>query len=166
MNPVRLMRFRRIAEGKKISVNIFAALFSPYYLFYSRMRAAGFMLAAVFFLLKLPNYILLLFGTGEGFSDSLMSAANLLGLFDLALTVALALFFDYFYLRWMVYKIKQIRYYFDDAEEDAPAEELTDTYYRALQGMGKPSVLYMLLDSVAVYAALFLVFYMILNSAF
>ncbi|MCL2108080.1 MAG: hypothetical protein FWH20_01865 [Oscillospiraceae bacterium] len=103
-DPFRFMKYRKIAAGQKISLNIFAALLSPFYFFYTRMRAAGILAAIVIFLLRLP----VLFGGTE----SLGKIGVLFTLLGYGFQVVLALYFDYFYLLWMVYRIKMIRYEF------------------------------------------------------
>jgi hypothetical protein len=87
----------------------------------------------------------------------------------------IALFYDYFYLRWSAQKIKFMRSMLcPDALEnrpeipDAPSVSkslsgLSDDYYRSLQAAGRPSLLYMLLDSLAVTSVLTLMFYFVIH---
>ncbi|MCL2077084.1 MAG: hypothetical protein FWH08_01600 [Oscillospiraceae bacterium] len=177
MNPVRFLKYRRIASGQKVSFNIFAGLFIPYYIFYSRMRAAGVVAALIAFLLGLPNTLVAFFYV-SGFvspfsSGQLEAAASSLWYIYFALRIALALFFDYFYLLWMTNRIKMIRNRFalEFATElslkinsDKPLEisDLGENYYKHLQDAGKPSLLYTLLDSFAINAVLMLLLYGIL----
>jgi len=170
--PARLIRYRQIAAGQKISFNIFAGLFSPYYIFYSRMRAAGIFVSLLVFLLSLPNTLLMFYDTdGAAFpltTEGLTQAAIMLGYLNFGVRVAIGLFFDYFYLRWTAYRIRLIRSEFIRATiPDVTAEmtfklsDLGDEYYRVLQNSGRPSILYMLLDSIAVNVALTVLFYVL-----
>jgi len=165
ITPLRLIRYRRIASGHKISINVFAGIFSPYYLFYARMRMAGAVIMLITFILTLPTWISLHYAdapdTAPFTPEELERAMSSLGFFSFALMIILALFFDYFYLRWSAYKIKQIRSRFaPDALSgrpeipDAPSVSpkltgLSDEYYRCLQSAGQPGFRYMLLDGLA-----------------
>ena len=166
-DPFRFMKYRKIASGQslsqRISLNIFAAFFSPFYFFYSRMRVAGFIAAFIIFFLRLP---LLFSGT-----QALGNASMLFGILGLGFQLLLALFFDYFYLLWMVEKIKIIRndFLLDNPEyepgftepADADLKKLGDDYYAALQGAGRPGLLYGL-EGVAVTLLLLLTFEFVL----
>jgi hypothetical protein len=80
---------------------------------------------------------------------------------SLGMTVMIAMFFDYFYLRWSAYKIKLIRCrYAPDALSgraeipDMPSVSkklagLGDDYYSELRATGSPGFRHMLLDSIA-----------------
>jgi len=170
VNALRFIRYRQIARGRKISFNLFAGLFSPCYFFYSRMRAAGIAVAFISFVFNLP-FMLYAFFTFTGESppfgqESLLSASNLLSYFSFGFTIIIALFYDYFYLRWMARKIKNIRSQYgpleDFEDKDDGYSESNRDYFTSLRLAGKPSLLYMLLDSIAVTIALLLFFYFIL----
>ncbi|MDR2531492.1 MAG: hypothetical protein LBC82_01455 [Oscillospiraceae bacterium] len=175
INPLRLTRYRKIASGQKISFNVFAGLLSPYYMFYSRMRVAGAVFSLISFLLALPGTLNIYFSVFGGVSpfttEELRETIAVVNFFSFAFTIAIALFYDYFYLRWSAYKIKLMRNFFcpnalDGRPEipDAPSVSsglsgLSEDYFRSLRDAGKPSLLYMLLDSMAVTAALTLISY-------
>jgi len=145
-NPLKFMKYRKLASGdrisQRISFNIFAAFFSPLYFFYSRMRVAGVIVAMIIFLLRLPVLI-------EA-GGSLGAASYLFTLLGFGFQILLALFFDYFYLLWMVAKIKFIRS--DFLDEDSSMFDLTppdlsslgEDYYTALRTAGKPGFVYIL----------------------
>jgi hypothetical protein len=172
-NIFRFMRYRRIAAGNKISFNIFAGFFSSWYMFFSRMRAAGVLLAVAGFLLNLPSMIQVYLSTMNVVSPfeegTLQLAASVLSMLNFALTIVVALFFDYFYLRWMTGRIKYIRSHFSSDALSNKLSDLTaeaaDEYYRHLYAAGKPSFLYMLLDSTAVSAAMMVLFYFVMFRA-
>jgi uncharacterized Zn finger protein (UPF0148 family) len=173
IHPLRLMRYRRIASGNKISLNIFAGLFSPLYLFYSRMRGFGALITFITFLLSLPSWLdtySVVTNTAPVFTQMqlLQMAANL-SFFNLSLKFFIAFFYDYFYLRWAARKIKLIRSRFypdilDDRPEipDKPSvstklQGLDDEYYDYLQAAGSPGVRFMLMDTlIAVMLTFFL----------
>lgn len=170
---LRFMKYRRIAAGQKISLNLFAAFFSPFYFFYSRMRGAGVIVALFSFLLRLPaSFDMYLAITGTPYPESaeaLLRAGGVLAFLGLGFQVALALFFDYFYLVWMSSKIKFVRHQYMTQvhpEVSVSAEPnpslLGEEYYAALQRIGRPSLLYMALDGLAVTVLLSLVLYSIL----
>jgi len=166
IDPLRLLRYRRIASGHKISINLFAGVFSPFYMFYTRMRVIGTVVMLCFFLLTLPSMIAFHFFEAPHAAPftraELEQAMSSLSYFSLALKIAIALFFDYFYLRWSAYKIKLIRSRFaPDALSGRPEipdmpsvstklTGLSDDYYRELQSAGRPGFRHMLLDSLIV----------------
>ncbi|MCL2019342.1 MAG: hypothetical protein FWG70_06220 [Oscillospiraceae bacterium] len=172
LDPMRLLRYRRIASGRKISPNIFAFLFSPFYMFYTRMRAVGVLIMLITFLLTLPTVLSAYFFDAPEVLPftraELEQAMSAFGFFNFSLTLFIGLFFDYFHLRWAAHKIKLIRSRFapDALSErpeipDAPsiAEKLTgldEDYYNCLQAVGRPGFRHMLLDSLA--AMLIMVF--------
>jgi hypothetical protein len=158
---MRFIKYRQIAMGKKVSFNIMAGFFSPYYMFFMRMRAVGIIFALIDFLLGLPFMAdpMLLFGD-EGLAQTAITLAYV----NMGLRIAVALFFDYFYLRWSAYKIKQIRSSFIRATVPNVTPDMTfklsdlgDDYYQVLQKLGKPDMICMLRDSVFVYIALRLI---------
>jgi len=168
---LRFMRYRRIAAGQKVSFNIFAGFFSSWYMFYYRMRFAGVLLAVAGFLFNLPSAFSMFFLTTNTVSPftegSLQLAASILSMVNFALTIIIALFFDYFYLRWMTDKIKNIRSRFTPPLSNRLSDltaEAADEYYRYLYGAGKPSFLNMFLDSAAATVALTILFYFIMFS--
>ena len=163
-DPFRFIKYRKIASGKIISLNIFAALFSPFYFFYSRMRLWGVAVAILSFMLRLPgNYRFFyeIVGAAPPIDPAtLTSASNLLNYILIGLQVALALYYDYFYLNWMSFKIKSIRSLY--MPPDGELTELGEDYYLALRSAGQPSLLYMALDSIAVTSLLSLMLFTVL----
>jgi hypothetical protein len=174
ITPLRLLRYRKIASGNKISLNLFAGIFSPLYMFYSRMRGLGFIVALFTFLLSFPTWLdryFSLTGAVTPFTqEQLIRLSANLSIFSLSLTVIIALFYDYFYLRWASNKIRFIRSRFypeimNDRPEipDVPSvspklEGLDDDYYKYLQHVGNPGFRYMLRDfAITSAATLFLV---------
>jgi hypothetical protein len=171
-NPLKIMKYRQIAAGQKISFNVFAGLFSPYYIFYSRMRAAGVLVSLITFIFSLPNTLLMFYdvpGVSAAFTaDGLLQTGAVLGYLSFALRILVGLFFDYFHLRWTAYRIRLFRvgYLRATVEELTPdmtfkLSDLGEEYYRFLQDSGKPGMLYMFLDSIVVNLALAAVFYML-----
>ncbi|MCL2638815.1 MAG: hypothetical protein FWD48_10665 [Oscillospiraceae bacterium] len=180
LSPLRLMRFRKIASGNKISLNVFAGIFSPLYMFYSRMRGLGALITALTFLLSFPTWLdryFMLTNSASPFTqEELLRLSANMSLFSLSLTVLVALFYDYIYLRWSTNKIKFIRSRFfpeimNDRPEipDAPSvspklEGLSDDYYSYLRSAGNPGVRYMLMDYlIATMITFFLVHIFVTN---
>ena len=165
LSPVRLLRFRRIASGRIVSVNIFAAIFSPFYMFYMRMRGVGLILMLISVLLFPPFAI----QTTSAPVNLTPSDESLF--LSVALLVLIALFYDYAYLRWSTRRIKTIRSRFypevlNDRPEipDMPSvseklEGLEDDYYAYLQAVGAPGFRYMLFDGLSALVLINLVFY-------
>jgi hypothetical protein len=180
INPLRLMRYRRIASGNKVSLNIFAGVFSPLYMFYTRMRGLGFIVTLLTFFLSFPTWLdsyFYLTGTASPFSrEQLQLMSANLSIFNLSLMIFVAFFFDYFYLRWSANRIKFIRsrFYPEVLENrgeipDAPSvaaklDGLEEDYYNYLQNAGNPGVRYMLKDGIAaVIITFFLVHLFVTN---
>jgi hypothetical protein len=159
LSPLRLLRYRRIASGRKISLNLFAAFFSPLYMFYTRMRLAGAALMLFTFFVLLPSVRL-----------PELAISQEAALLFLGLHVLIALFYDYIYLRWSAYKIKLIRSrLFPHALNDRPEipdmpsvsaklQGLDDDYYRFLQAVGAPSFRYMLFDGLSAFVLINFIF--------
>lgn len=162
INPLRLLRYRRIASGNKISLNLAAGFFRPLYLFYSRMRGLGFAVTLLTSLLSFPSLVATYFDFMNlplpFTQEQLMRMTANLSIFNLSLIIIFSLFFDYIYLRWASNKIKLIRSRFypdilENREEipDMPSvspklDGLEDEYYAYLQHEGRPGIRYMLKD--------------------
>jgi hypothetical protein len=174
VSSLRLIRYRRIASGNKISLNIFAGIFSPLYMFYVRMRGPGAFIMLLTVLLGFPNWLDSYFYFSNMPSpltrEQLVIISANLSILNLSLMVLVALFYDYFYLRWTANQIKFIRsrFYPEILESrpeipDAPSvsaklEGLEDDYYRYLQEAGRPGFRYMVKDGIiAITATFFLV---------
>lgn len=180
-NPLLTEKYRRIANGHKVSFNIMAMLFFPYTAFYSRMRIIGIIMVAVDFALRLPYTLLFVYynqfyitGTEliEAGEDTLLRMNSVLSFIQLVYRLFSLLFYDYIYLRWMARKIKEIRAGFllssiseenkDNSNKNCESV-LGESYYSSLRTAGKPSFLKMLLDSVGTVCALASVTLIILN---
>ena len=156
ISPMRFMKYRQIAAGRKVGFNILAGIFSPYYMFFLRMRGPGIMFALIDFLLGLPGSRFDLYevlATGE-----MPPALMILGYISFGLRIVFAMFFDYFYLRWSAYRIRMTRVnYIHETVPDVTPDmtfklsDLSDDYFRRLKNMGRPSMRTMLLDSIAVH---------------
>jgi hypothetical protein len=180
INPLRLMRYRRIASGNKISLNVFAGFFSPLYMFYARMRGLGAIVTLLTFLLGFPGWLdsyFYLTGTASPLTrEQLVMLSTNLSIFNLSLMVLIALFYDYFYLRWSANRIKMIRsrFYPEVLENraeipDAPSvaaklEGLEDDYYIYLQEAGSPGVRFMLRDGIIAIAITFFVVHLLVTN--
>lgn len=114
--PRYLLLFLRMANSKKrVSLNFFAGLLMPYYQFYQRMVGPAIILLILNFILSLPASIyqlnMMMNGSStvsmetSGFSDII----SILSFAGLAVQILVALFHDYFYMRWSVNRILGLR---------------------------------------------------------
>ncbi|MCL2696637.1 MAG: hypothetical protein FWE74_00995 [Oscillospiraceae bacterium] len=177
ITPLRLLRYRRIASGNKLSLNILAGLLSPLYMFYARMRGLGFIVALFTFMLSFPSLLDVYFGLTGVVSpfapEQLMQMSANLSFLNFSMAVIIALFYDYIYLRWSANKIKFIRsrFYPELSEQragipDAPSvsaklEGLEDDYYDYLQYAGSPGLRYVLRDFIITSVAMFFLLHLI-----
>ncbi|GHV48858.1 hypothetical protein FACS189499_09160 [Clostridia bacterium] len=129
-NPFLIQRYRNMAKsGRKASFNLFAGLLAPYYQFLNRMRGLGAVLASLFFFRNFPTIVMSLKAYG-GISiaensvfqndNALLELSNAFTLFGALMTIFIAVFYDYFYLKWMTNKIKSIRTAFLAAADRRP----------------------------------------------
>ncbi|MCL1823428.1 MAG: hypothetical protein FWG44_04420 [Oscillospiraceae bacterium] len=174
-SAMRFIRYRQIEAGRKININVIAGLLSPFYMFYSRMRVMGIIIYLITFLFGLPYTIAMFYdltGTSLPFStEALAEVAGILGIFNFGLKIVIAIFYDYFYLRWMARKIKLIRcrffydgdLYGEEIDKEISAEE-KDEYYRILTDAGKPGFGICALDTIAVTIAVTLAAYILMFS--
>lgn len=175
-NPFLIEKYHRIANGYKASLNFFAMLFFPYTTFYSRMRFIGIISVIVDFLLQLP-YTILMFSQDinifqvTGGTDTDMSKLWELNagfkIVQFIIRILVLVFYDYIYLKWMTYKIKEIRSRFiksDDLSDiNDKLKTLGEDYYVTLSLTGKPSFLRMLLDSLATTCGMGILLFLVLS---
>lgn len=143
--PRYISIFLRMANtGKRVSFNLWAGLFMPFYQFYQKMIAPGFALLLLYFILELPALMWrareLMSGTGEiplVIGASLDSLISIFAFVNLGVQILIALFGDYFYMRWSVGKILSIR--------EKYANLSPDEYHAALEKAGNPKWIYILL---------------------
>ena len=135
--PRYLMMFLRMANsGKKTSLNFFAGLLMPYYQFYQRMIGPATILLILNFILGLPatlyqvKYMMDPSLSVSSLPESINTLMNVLSFIGIAVQVLVAIFNDYFYMRWSVSKILRLR----EEYKDLPEAE----YYAALGKAGSP----------------------------
>ncbi len=126
--------------GRKISINISAWIFSPFYHFYRRMTGPALLLTLATFILMLPSLIIQLIYWRNGdmsLASIVPDSISITASYILAgVRIVLLLFNDYFYMRWSVSKILSIR----EKCKDMPEDE----YYEALEHYGNPRMMYVL----------------------
>lgn len=165
---IKLFRFM-LDRKRRVTMNILAGFFSPFYQFYRRMTGFGFVLAAVTLLTQFYNllpFLIVLFPNDpkltqlmQTLSSSNVDIGFLNGLYYLNLTVMIltCLFNDYFYLKWTLRKIKSIRSRFEDTD--------SKEYYRELARCGNPKfskmLLFSLVSAVAISFILMLIIYFV-----
>lgn len=137
--PRLITLFLRMANtGKKISFNLLAGFLMPYYQFYQKVTGPAVILLLINFILGLPYtvYQLNFFqqymsGSSEVLltaqADSLISTFSII---SFIIEVAIMLFWDYFYMRWSVNKILNMREKYANATEEE--------YLAALEKAGNP----------------------------
>lgn len=159
--PRLVTLFLRMANsGKRISFNFFAGILLPYYQFYQKVTGPAFILLLVNFILSLPYTIYQLryfenymSGSTEPILtaqfDSILSAFSVI---SFIIEVAVMLFWDYFYMKWSVNKILNMR--------DEYAGHSEEEYFEALQKAGNPKMKSLLLGIGAGFILSSIVYYL------
>ena len=135
-----LTSFLQMANmGRKVSLNICAGFFMPYYQFYRRAIGPGIVVLLLNYILNLPFVLYLTDYLYEYMNDVAVEAVlaaetsllfNVFSVISSIFQIAVLLFWDYFYMKWSVNKILSIR----EEYADAPEEE----YFAALEKAGNP----------------------------
>ncbi len=160
--PRYMSLFMRMDKtGKKLAFNLWQGLLMPYYQFYQRMTGPAILLLVLTFILNIPQDFLTLQveasllsnGASKSFfalwsasnaavTDAMMTSPlapiiSVLSYVLLAIQIIMALFGDYFYMRWTTNRILSLRQQYSDL----PEEE----YYRILEKKGNPKWYYTLI---------------------
>ena len=138
--PRYLLLFLRMANSKKkTSLNFFAGLLMPYYQFYQRMVGPATILLVINFILSLPASISMVSETSAFAMEmsGLSSIITILSFIGVAIQILVAIFNDYFYMRWSVNRILALREKYKDLPESR--------YHEALAKAGAPKWSYTLI---------------------
>ncbi len=142
--PRYLLLFLRMANSRKrVSLNFFAGLLMPYYQFYQKMVGPATILLIINFILSLPASIYQLNAMMNNTSATAMEASGMgdiitiLSVVSIAIQILVALFNDYFYMRWSVGKIMELREKYKGLPESQ--------YHEALAKAGAPRWSYTLI---------------------
>lgn len=145
-------------NNKSMKLNFAAFLFFPIHCFYRRMNFFGVIMMFLLFLTTEAKILLSHFADELGFSDNtLLTAYIITTAVSLALNIFVLMFFNYFYLKASVKKIKMIKQHYSN-----------ESYERVLariEAAGKPGILYAVAFSFCSVIAIVLVFQLI-NNAF
>ena len=128
---------------KKTSLNFFAGLLMPYYQFYQRMVGPATILLVINFILSLPSSIYQMNIMMNNTSGPAMemsgigSIITILSFIGVAIQILVAIFNDYFYMRWSVNRILSLREKYKGLPESR--------YHEALAKAGAPKWSYTLI---------------------
>lgn len=137
--PRLVTLFLKMANsGKKISFNFFAGILMPFYQFYQRVTGPAVILLLVNFILSLPYTVYQFRYLNQymsGSTEPILTAEydSLLSMFSVIsfiIEVAIMLFWDFFYMKWSINKILNMR--------DEYAGHSEEEYMEALQKAGAP----------------------------
>ena len=141
-----------------MKLNFAAFLFFPIHCFYRRMNFFGVIMMFLLFLTTEAKILLSHFADELGFSDNtLLTAYIITTAVSLALNIFVLMFFNYFYLKVSVKKIKMIKQHYSN--------ESYDRVLARIEAAGKPGILYAVAFSFCSAIAIILVFQLI-NNAF
>lgn len=145
-------------NNKSMKLNFAAFLFFPIHCFYRRMNFFGVIMMFLLFLTTEAKILLSHFADELGFSDNtLLTAYIITTAVSLALNIFVLMFFNYFYLKASVKKIKMIKQHYSN--------ESYDRVLARIEAAGKPGILYAVAFSFCSAIAIVLVFQLI-NNAF
>ena len=145
-------------NNKSMKLNFAAFLFFPIHCFYRRMNFFGVIMMFLLFLTTEAKILLSHFANELGFSDNtLLTAYIITTAVSLALNIFVLMFFNYFYLKASVKKIKMIKQHYSN--------ESYDRVLARIEAAGKPGILYAVAFSFCSVIAIVLVFQLI-NNAF
>lgn len=141
-------------NNKSMKLNFAAFLLFPIHCFYRRMNLFGVIMLFLLLFTTEAKILLSHFAEQLGLSDSnLLTAYIITTAISLALNIFVLMFFNYFYLKTSVKKIKMIKEHYSG--------ESRDRVLARIEAAGKPGILYAVAFSFCSAIAIILVFQLI-----
>lgn len=141
-------------NNKSMKLNFAAFLLFPIHCFYRRMNLFGVIMLFLLLLTTEAKILLSHFAEQLGLSDNnLLTAYIITTAVSLALNIFVLMFFNYFYLKTSVKKIKMIKEHYSG--------ESRDRVLARIEAAGKPGILYAVAFSFCSAIAIILVFQLI-----
>ena len=150
--------FKDIRKNNKLlKLNFASFLFFPIHCFYRRMNLFGVIMMVLLFLSTETRILLNYFADNLGLSSSDLAVAYIVtAMISLALNIFALMFFNYFYLKTAVRKIKTIKQQYPD--------ESRERILARIEAAGKPGIFYAIAFSFCTAIAMMLVFQLINNT--
>lgn len=150
--------FKDIRKNNKLlKLNFASFLFFPIHCFYRRMNLFGVIMMILLFLITETRILLNYFADNLGLSSGDLAVAYVVtAMVSLALNIFVLMFFNYFYLKTAVRKIKTIKQQYPD--------ESRERILARIEAAGKPGIIYAIAFSFCTAIAMMLVFQLINNT--
>lgn len=150
--------FKDIRKNNKLlKLNFASFLFFPIHCFYRRMNLFVVIMMVLLFLSTETRILLNYFADNLGLSSSDLAVAYIVtAMISLALNIFALMFFNYFYLKTAVRKIKTIKQQYPD--------ESRERILARIEAAGKPGIFYAIAFSFCTAIAMMLVFQLINNT--